>query len=274
VVNTWPQHTTWPGVKTNASVVGGQLVASATDLFYGADEEPFYGMDTSPFYALSQSAGMRYEWDVITDGPGRLTLSHSIVASSYTIEYARDNAEAFYGISGATWTRVYDLKTGAWFDASSKSRGGRYRVGTAAHWGNAPVFGDIDYGRVSRSSREVYDEDGDEMVWTVQQPVINAFPARAILAAVYGNFVSGVGTATGASQDITPKVMLSLSRDGGATWGAERQVSLGALGKVHTRAVARRLGLVPAQGTVLRWSISAAVAFDSHSSREVLISSA
>jgi hypothetical protein len=43
---------------------------------------------------------MRYEWDVISNGPGRLTLSHSIVASSYTIEYARDNAEAFYGISG------------------------------------------------------------------------------------------------------------------------------------------------------------------------------
>jgi hypothetical protein len=100
VVNTWPQHTTWPGIKTNASVVGGQLVASAVDLFYGADEEPFYGMDTSPFYALSQSQSMRYEWDVISNGPGRLTLSHSIVASSYTIEYARDNAEAFYGIGG------------------------------------------------------------------------------------------------------------------------------------------------------------------------------
>jgi hypothetical protein len=100
IVNTWPQHTTWPGIKTNASVVGGQLVASAADLFYGADEEPFYGMDTSPFYALSQSQSMRYEWDVISNGPGRLTLSHSIVASSYTIEYARDNAEAFYGIGG------------------------------------------------------------------------------------------------------------------------------------------------------------------------------
>jgi hypothetical protein len=100
IVNSWPQHTTWPGTKTNASVVGGQLVASATDLFYGADEEPFYGMDTSAFYALSQSQSMRYEWDVISNAPGRLTLSHSIVASSYTIEYARDNAEPFYGIGG------------------------------------------------------------------------------------------------------------------------------------------------------------------------------
>jgi hypothetical protein len=100
IVNSWPQHTAWAGTKTNCSVIGGQLVASATDLFYGADEEPFYGMDTSAFYALSQSQSMRYEWDVISNGPGRLTLSHSIVASSYTIEYARDNAEAFYGISG------------------------------------------------------------------------------------------------------------------------------------------------------------------------------
>ncbi len=100
IVNTWPQHTTWPGIKTNSSVVGGQLLANAVDVFYDADEEPFFGMATDPFYALSQSQSMRYEWDVISNGPGRLTLSHSIVASSYTIEYARDNAEPFYGLGG------------------------------------------------------------------------------------------------------------------------------------------------------------------------------
>lgn len=100
IINSWPQHTAWAGIKTNCSVVGGQLVANSIDRIYGPDSEPMYGADASPFYALSQSAGMRYEWDVTTDAPGRLTLSHAIEASSYNIEYSRDNTEPFYGPSG------------------------------------------------------------------------------------------------------------------------------------------------------------------------------
>jgi hypothetical protein len=100
IVNSWPQHTTWPGTKTNCSVIGGELVASVVDQFYGSDNEPFYGPDTEPFFATSQSAAMTYEFAVITDGGGRLTLSHSIVASGYTIEFQRDNTDAFFGSGG------------------------------------------------------------------------------------------------------------------------------------------------------------------------------
>jgi hypothetical protein len=97
IVNSWPQHTAWTGTKTNCSVIGGELVASVVDQFYGSDNEPFYGPDTEPFFATSQSAPMVYEFAVITDGAGRLTLSHSIVASGYIIEYQRDNTDAFFG---------------------------------------------------------------------------------------------------------------------------------------------------------------------------------
>lgn len=39
------------------------------------------------------------------------------------------------------------------------------------------------------------------------------------------------------------KVSISVSRDGGYTWGAWREISLGELGQYRHRVVARRLGL-------------------------------
>lgn len=100
IINSWPQHTTWTGTKTNCTVISGELVASAVDQFYGSDDEPFFGADTGLFFATSQSAPMAYEFAVLTDGSGRLTLSHSIVASGFTIEYQRDNTDAFFGPDG------------------------------------------------------------------------------------------------------------------------------------------------------------------------------
>ena len=100
IINSWPQHPTWPGTKTNCAVVGGVLQATAIDSFYGADNQPFYGSETGTFYQLTQSAALVYEFSMLADGSGRLTLSHSITAASYTIEYQRDSAAAFYGSDG------------------------------------------------------------------------------------------------------------------------------------------------------------------------------
>jgi hypothetical protein len=50
----------------------------------------------------------------------------------------------------------------------------------------------------------------------------------------------GVGTAAGQGTD--PQLLISISRDGGRTWGDERQVSMGAMGQYTKRVVANRLG--------------------------------
>ena len=148
VINSWPQHTEWAGIKTNCTVVGGELVADAVDRIYGADDDPMFGMDTSPFYALSQSIGMQYEWSFTTTGSGKLTLSHDIAASNYSIEYALDNLQPFYGDSNnyfygedadpvyggpqpwASWPGYFDAPDGAIF---------RFRVTTSGGTGTEVI---------------------------------------------------------------------------------------------------------------------------------------
>lgn len=49
-------------------------------------------------------------------------------------------------------------------------------------------------------------------------------------------------TGSGAIPDNDPQVMLTISRDHGYTWGEERWVGLGTIGKYNTRARWRRLG--------------------------------
>ena len=43
---------------------------------------------------------MQYEFGIECDGTGQLTLSHGIIARSYSIEYSRSNTDAFYGADG------------------------------------------------------------------------------------------------------------------------------------------------------------------------------
>ncbi len=100
IINSWPQHPTWTGTKTNCAVAAGILVATAIDKFYGNDNQPLYGSESSAFYQVTQSAAMVYEFSLLSDGNGRMTLAHSITAASYTIEYQRDSAAAFYGSDG------------------------------------------------------------------------------------------------------------------------------------------------------------------------------
>jgi hypothetical protein len=98
------EHTGFTGTKTGCTVVGGELVADTTDVFYGPDAEPFYGADTEDFYPASTYSEMVYEWffDVpagLAGSGNYLVLSHDI-GGSFTIEYKRDDQSPFYGIDG------------------------------------------------------------------------------------------------------------------------------------------------------------------------------
>ncbi len=53
-------------------------------------------------------------------------------------------------------------------------------------------------------------------------------------------FEPGVGLQTGQGED--PQCMMSVSRDGGQTYGNERWVTIGAAGKYKTRALWNRIG--------------------------------
>ena len=200
-----------------------------------------------------------YVADIISTEEVQRLIENEPAASDITGWSWNARGHTFYGISGTNWTMVYDLKTKAWAERTSFGRD-RYRIGSAVQWGDKAIFGDLDYGRIYRGSMNVFSEDGDSIIWTVQQPPITDFPYEARLDAVYADFVTGVGVNTGVDQDDDPAVMLAYSDDGGLNWSAERHMRIGRQGQTRHRVIARRLGRIPAQGRTLRWTASAKVA--------------
>lgn len=99
VLLSWPQAPTWSGITTGGSVIGGTLQANETDSLYGPASESFYGAANAPFYSTTTYADMVYEFAVVPDADGHLTLAYSIDGQGYGIEFQRDNQDALYGES-------------------------------------------------------------------------------------------------------------------------------------------------------------------------------
>jgi len=164
----------------------------------------------------------------------------------------------FVAVSGSTWTRVYDAKTGKWHDRESYGAT-KWRCGSAVQFGTKRIFGHHSSPYLFTASPDVQTEDGEPLVWTVQTAPVHAFPARLQVSALFADVIAGQGLGTGGEQDVSPSLMYAHSDDGGATWSAERQTSVGAQGQRQTRVALRRLGLIKHTGRTIRLSQSAAV---------------
>lgn len=167
------------------------------------------------------------------------------------------DGHAFANFTGTDWSRCYDAATGVWH--SRKSYGydtwrGRHAV---AAW-NKIIVGDAISGKLGYLDRQTYTEFGDPMVWGVDSPPLHVFPNGAIIDAVHFDLATGYGTLSGQGSD--PKIMLEISKDGGATFGQYRELSLGVRGKYATRVTARKLGKFGPKGVVFRLRISDPVA--------------
>jgi hypothetical protein len=102
------------------------------------------------------------------------------------------------------------------------------------------------------------DEDGDELICTVQTPPLQAFPGRIEMSELWLDAVPGVGLATGAAEDVNPQISMSWSHDG-QTWSNELWRSLGAQGQTGTRVRWNRLGTQSSHGRTYKFSSSARV---------------
>ena len=94
----YPQHPLWPGAKTNASVIAGELVATDSNLFYRADDLPMYDYETDPFYPASQSLPMVYEFEVVATKDSFLKLNYLFDVSDFKIEYSLPSQSLFYAL--------------------------------------------------------------------------------------------------------------------------------------------------------------------------------
>jgi hypothetical protein len=94
----------WPGIITNATIVGGNLVATVDDSFYGLDDQSFYGLDSEPFYTLATVESLQYTTDpvfIISALSGSSgVLNWTALGNAINVEYRLVNDSPFYGADG------------------------------------------------------------------------------------------------------------------------------------------------------------------------------
>lgn len=107
VVETITFDPTFPGTYSGCSVVGGDLVASALDSFYGTDTQSFYDLSTLPLYEAGSFGEMVYTTNEIPIGTALagsvMTLLSTSQGTDIFIEYRRSGPGSWYGADSDSW---------------------------------------------------------------------------------------------------------------------------------------------------------------------------
>jgi hypothetical protein len=110
--------------------------------------------------------------------------------------------------------------------------------------------------------RNAKSEHGTDLVCTLESGAMKNFPGRLVVARADFKFGSGVGMANGTDLTQTdPRVAVSWSNDGGATWGNELHRPLGLQGQYGNLVRVNRTGITTANGRRWRLRVSDPVDF-------------
>jgi hypothetical protein len=159
---------------------------------------------------------------------------YSTVADAVGFAY-KSSGHSFYQLSfptaGKTW--LFDQDTGLWSELEYGSLGARHRAEFGVEFLNKSIVFDYENGNMYRLDPDVNTDNGE--------PIVKELIGRHIIdeeTISIGRLWLDVETGLGNS----PQAMLSVSKDGGHTYGSERWASLGAVGEYTTRAIWRTLG--------------------------------
>ena len=137
---------------------------------------------------------------------------------------------------------VFDAATGRWHERKTGigSDAVLWRAGCQMEAYGKVMIGDRTTGAIYEVDRNTYTEAGQPMEYAVTTLPLYQGEERLFFAGLDANFDGGQGLLTGQGSD--PQVMLTVSRDGGYTFGTELTRSLGERGKYKDRVRWNRLG--------------------------------
>lgn len=144
----------------------------------------------------------------------------------YQINFSTENESWLYDAQSQAWSKV-------------QSGDGRHRGEIQASYLNRPYVSDYENGKIYRLDENVYTDDGE--------PIAREFISRHQATGDFTHFPqfwleleAGVGLISGQGSD--PQMMMSISRDGGHTYGGEVSRPIGKIGEYRLRAVFNRIG--------------------------------
>ncbi len=226
-------------------------------LFLGKNDRGQFAVYTvQPNYTIEQISNFAVNWS--------LNNTTGSVKDAYAfIQYTKDG-HIWYHITlpSLKTTYVYDVMTKEWFERQSlqpfqDSDGSdvyrEFRCKYYVNFNGKNLFFDMYSGKIFLESYSVATEDG---LTIKRQRVSQVFSQEeAYTGASTLQIDCNVGeAATNTGQGVDPVLMLEISRDGGRTFGAARNINLGALGKYVSRAKINKLGT--ARNWVLRLTLT------------------
>lgn len=161
-----------------------------------------------------------------------------------------ESGHAFYGLSSASWTLVYNIATGFWHERKSTGY---------VYWRPLKILRAFDKwlaldstsNKIGYLSDSTFTEWGDVLRSSATAPAIAQENRWLFHSRLELEFEQGVGTS---GQGENPQVMIDWSDDGGRTWSAEHFRPLGKTGQYKTRAYINRLGR--SRDRVYRYAVS------------------
>lgn len=141
--------------------------------------------------------------------------------------------------AGKSW--LFDASTNLWSPLEYGLSGARHRADMRLDFLGRTLVGDHTNGNVYSLDPDVYTDAGTAIAREIISRHIFNSNLPVVVDELFIDFSTGIGLTSG--QGSNPQAMLSVSKDGGNTWGAEMWTTLGAIGKYRTRAIWRRLGM-------------------------------
>ena len=169
-----------------------------------------------------------------------------------------ENGHSFYCISGPTWTRSFDATEGQWHSRESVGES-RWRGNCYARFAGKHVIGDFEAGEIYQMSSSIYDEDGEELVMTIQCPPAHAFPHGLTWNEITLDMVRGVGLNSTSEYLANPVVIVDYSDDGGKTFGPERHIEIGRTAQIG-KTIRRSMFGRTIRGAARTWRIRVSAA--------------
>jgi hypothetical protein len=165
-------------------------------------------------------------------------------------------AHAFWAISGPGFTWEFNLSTGQWHERESYHRK-RWRAQCSIRHQGRWLVGDTVSGNLFAVDGDVQTEDGGPLIMEAWSIPAAAFPARIAYPRAEFDVVVGQGRANGEDPiETAPRIAISWSDDGGASFGAPLLRELGGEGEFQTRITLNRTGLAGPQGRVWKVVVS------------------
>lgn len=170
-----------------------------------------------------------------------------------------EDGHSFYCITGTNFSMTWDGATGKWHKRKSDGLN-RWRMSCHAQVGQSHIFGDYDDNVLYVSDGSVYTENGAPIVAQVVTPPVSMFPNPFVVNTLYLDVLTGVGVNSTTDADANPQIIIDYTDDGGATFGGERMVNVGADAQRYVSLDERALGRFGVNGVSFRFTFSAACA--------------